>query len=77
MALLGWWMYQGVAFAARFPDLAPGSAGYKPQFAPQLYDDIDALPADARILTNNPQRVWWFTESRADVDGIHQAETWK
>ena len=23
-ALLGWWMYQGVAFAVRFPDLAPG-----------------------------------------------------
>lgn len=61
-ALLGWWMYQGVAFAARFPDLAPGGAGYKPQFAPQLYDVIDTLPADARILTNNPQRVWWFTD---------------
>ncbi|MEP7114477.1 MAG: hypothetical protein ABI862_14520 [Ilumatobacteraceae bacterium] len=61
-ALLGWWMYQGVAFAARFPDLAPGGAGYKAQFAPQLYDVIDALPDDARILTNNPQRVWWFTD---------------
>jgi hypothetical protein len=60
-ALLGWWMYQGVAFAARFPDLETGGAGYKPQFAPRLYDIVDALPADARILTNNPQRVWWFT----------------
>ena len=49
IALLGWWMYQGVAFAARFPDLAPGGAGYKPQFSPQLYDAIDELPADATM----------------------------
>jgi hypothetical protein len=70
MALLGWWMYQGVAFAARFPDLAPGGAGYKPQFAPQLYDVIDALPADARILTNNPQRVWWFTNREPTLMGF-------
>jgi hypothetical protein len=60
-ALLGWWLYQGVAFAVRFPDLAPGGAGYKPQFSVQLYDVIDGLPASATILTNNPQRVWWFT----------------
>src|SRR5690606_3022618 len=26
-AVLGWWCYQGVAFAARFPDLAPGGSG--------------------------------------------------
>ncbi|MEY2414906.1 MAG: hypothetical protein QOH53_240, partial [Ilumatobacteraceae bacterium] len=70
MALLGWWMYQGVAFAARFPDLAPGGAGYKPQFAPQLYDVINALPADARILTNNPQRVWWFTKREPTLMGF-------
>ena len=25
-ALLGWWIYQGAAFAVRFPDLAPGGA---------------------------------------------------
>ena len=70
MALLGWWMYQGAAFAGRFPDLAPGSAGYKPQFAPQLYDVIDGLPADARILTNNPQRVWWFTKREPTLMGF-------
>ena len=70
MALLSWWMYQGVAFAARFPDLAPGGAGYKAQFAPQLYDVIDALPADARILTNNPQRVWWFTDREPTLMGF-------
>ena len=69
-ALLGWWMYQGVAFAARFPDLAPGGAGYRPQFAPQLYDAIDALPDDARILTNNPQRVWWFTDREPTLMGF-------
>jgi len=62
VALLGWWMYQGVAFAVRFPDLAPTGAGYEKQFAPRLYDAIDALPADARVLTNNPQRVWWFSD---------------
>jgi len=61
-ALLGCWMYQGLALAVRFPDRAPTSSAYKPQFSPQLYDAIDALPADARILTNNPQRVWWFTD---------------
>jgi hypothetical protein len=60
-ALLGWWIYQGAAFAVRFPDLAPGGSGYKPQFSVQLYDTIDALPPDATVLTNNPQRVWWFT----------------
>jgi hypothetical protein len=69
-ASLGWWMYQGVAFAARFPDLAPGGAGYKPQFSPQLYDAIDALPADARILTNSPQRVWWFTYREPTLMGF-------
>jgi hypothetical protein len=69
-ALLGWWMYQGVAFAARFPDLAPGGAGYRAQFAPQLYDIIDALPADARIMTNNPQRVWWFTDREPTLMGF-------
>jgi hypothetical protein len=70
MALLGWWMYQGAAFAGRFPDFAPGGAGYKSQFAPQLYDVIDGLPADARILTNNPQRVWWFTKREPTLMGF-------
>ena len=70
IALLAWWTYQGVAFAARFPDLAPGGAGYKPQFAPRLYDVINALPADARILTNNPQRVWWFTDREPTLMGF-------
>ena len=70
--LLGWWMYQGVAFAVRFPDLAPGGAGYRPQFSPQLYDAIDALPSDARVLTNNPQRVWWFTDREPTLMGFTQ-----
>jgi hypothetical protein len=69
-ALLGWWMYQGVAFAARFPDFAPGGAGYKPQFSLQLYDEIDRLPPDATILTNNPQRVWWFTDREPTLMGF-------
>lgn len=62
IALLGWWVYQGAALAERFPDFAPGGSGYKPQFSPQLYDVIDALPDDAIVLTDNPQRVWWFTD---------------
>lgn len=62
VALLGWWVYQGAALAVRFPDFAPGGSGYKPQFSLQLYDVIDALPDDATILTDNPQRVWWFTD---------------
>ena len=70
--LLGWWMYQGAAFAVRFPDLAPGGAGYKAQFAPKLYDAIDALPHDARVLTNNPQRVWWFTNREPTLMGFTQ-----
>jgi hypothetical protein len=69
-ALLGWWMYQGAALAVRFPDFAPGGSGYKPQFSPQLYDVIDALPADARILTNSPQRVWWFTDREPTLMGF-------
>ncbi|HEY7625936.1 MAG TPA: hypothetical protein VH761_02670 [Ilumatobacteraceae bacterium] len=68
--VLVWWCYQGVAFAARFPDLAPGSSGYKPQFSPQLYDAIDALPGDAVILTNSPQRVWWFTDREPTLMGF-------
>ncbi len=61
VAVLGWWVYQGAALAVRFPDFAPGGSGYKPQFSPELYDVIDGLPADATVLTDNPQRVWWFT----------------
>jgi hypothetical protein len=68
--LLAWWMYQGAAFAVRFPDLAPGGAGYKAQFAPRLYEVIDALPADARVMTNNPQRVWWFTNREPTLMGF-------
>jgi hypothetical protein len=71
-ALLGWWMYHGAALAAQFPDFAPAGAGYKPQFSPQLYDVIDALPAGAHVLTNNPQRVWWFTDREPTLMGFTQ-----
>lgn len=70
VAVLGWWVYQGAAFAVRFPDLAPGGSGYRPQFAPQLYDEIDALPTDARVMTNSPQRVWWFTDREPTLMGF-------
>lgn len=65
-----WWCYQGVAFAARFPDLAPGGSGYRAQYAPELYDVIDDLPDDAIVLTNSPQRVWWFTEREPTLMGF-------
>jgi hypothetical protein len=61
-AAFGWWAYQGVTFAATFPDLAPSSSGYRPQFSAELYDKVSALPADAIVITNSPQRTWWFTD---------------
>ncbi len=68
--LLSWSLYNGAEFAGRFPALAPGGSGYKAQFAPRLYDAIDALPDDATILTNNPQRVWWFTDREPTLMGF-------
>ena len=68
--VLGWWCYHGVAFAIRFPDYEMGSSGNKAQYAPQLYDVIDGLPADAVVLTNNPQRVWWFTRREPTLFGF-------
>lgn len=55
------WAGYGVSMAAGRPDDLPASAAYRAQFAPALYDVIDRLPADAEILTNSPQRVWWHT----------------
>ena len=72
-ALLGWWMYQGVAFAVRFPDLAPGGAGYRPQFAPQLYDAIDALPDRRQDPDEQPAAGVVVHRSGTDLDGFHAA----
>lgn len=72
VAALGWWGYQGVTFATSFPDLAPAGSGYKAQFAPELYDAIDGLAVTATILTNSPQRVWWFTDREPTVMGFTQ-----
>jgi hypothetical protein len=55
------WSYQGVVAASDFPDALPYSAASRTQYAPALYDLIDALPSDATVLTNSPQRVWWQT----------------
>src|SRR4029079_6216691 len=93
-ALLAWWMYQGVAFAVRFPAPAPPSSASEQQlsahlryavdprssragqqFPPKLYDGIATLPADARILTNNPQRVWWFTDREPTQMGFTRPRT--
>ncbi len=59
-ALTAWWCVQGVAMADDVPGFLGGSAG-TPQFSPALYGAIDALPSEAIILTNNPQRVWFQT----------------
>ncbi len=74
-ALLGWWMYQGVAFAARFPDLAPASAGYKPQFSPQLYEAIDALPAGRTNPDQQSPTGVVVHGSGTDLHGFHAAST--
>lgn len=51
----------GVAAAADTPDRLVGSADNAELYAPELYALVAALPDDARVLTNNPQRVWWHS----------------
>ena len=57
--LASWWAFEGVAMANRTPQIVAIGAGSRTQFSSQLHDLIDALPADANVLTNSPQRVWW------------------
>jgi hypothetical protein len=52
----------GVVAAFETPDRLSGSSDNDQQFAPDLYDRVAALPEDANILTNNPQRVWWHSD---------------
>jgi len=47
--------------ARDLPRTLPYGAGSRTQYSPQLYDIVEALPADVNILTNSPQRVWWQT----------------
>jgi hypothetical protein len=51
------WAWQGVAMARDVPDLA--SSGDRSLYSPGLYAAVDALPADAQLLTNNPWGLWW------------------
>ncbi|HEY4333301.1 MAG TPA: hypothetical protein VGM78_12050, partial [Ilumatobacteraceae bacterium] len=50
-----------IAMARRVPDMVALGAGSRVMFSAQLYDAIDALPADATVMTDSPQRVWWQT----------------
>lgn len=59
--MLALWSYQGLTVARDLPEMLPYSAASRTLYAPALYDAIDALPADATVLTNSPQRVWWQT----------------
>ncbi|MGI9644434.1 MAG: hypothetical protein ACR2O6_03905, partial [Ilumatobacteraceae bacterium] len=61
-ALVALWSVAAGAMVARdFPDRLPASAANPERHGPELYEQVDALPADAAILTNSPQRVWWNT----------------
>lgn len=59
VALVCWSIFEGVAMAERVPEIVLIGAGSRTQFSRELFDLIDTLPADANVLTNSPQRVWW------------------
>jgi len=59
--VLAIWSFQGLTAARDFPEILPYSAASRTQYAPALYDAIEALPTGATVLTNSPQRVWWQT----------------
>ncbi len=62
VAVVGWSAYEGVAVADRLPDVVAIAAGSRTQTSKALFDLIDTLPADAHVLTNSPQRVWWQSD---------------
>ena len=62
VVVVGWSAYEGVAVADRVPDVVAIAAGSRTQTSKALFDLIDTLPADAHVLTNSPQRVWWQTD---------------
>ncbi|MEI7619551.1 MAG: hypothetical protein WCK14_13120 [Actinomycetota bacterium] len=59
VVVVGWSAYEGVAVADRAPHVVAIAAGSRTQTSKLLFDLIDTLPADAHVLTNSPQRVWW------------------
>ena len=54
---VAWSSWQGLVYAAELPALA--SSGWRSLYSEQLYDEIDALPAETVVITNNPWGVWW------------------
>jgi hypothetical protein len=55
--VVAWSSWQGLVYAAELPDLP--SSGSRSLYSGQLYDEIDALPAETVVITNNPWGVWW------------------
>jgi hypothetical protein len=54
------WVGTGLNAAQEFPERAEASIVNRNEAsAAALHDAVDGLPADAVILTNSPQRVWW------------------
>ena len=52
-------VFVGASAAVGTPDRVDVSVASRRPFAPELYDLVAALPDDAIVVTNNPQRVWW------------------
>ncbi|CAB4888326.1 unannotated protein [freshwater metagenome] len=61
VATASWWAFEGAVMAGDTPDIVAVGAGSRTMFSTELYELIEALPADANVLTNSPQRVWWQT----------------
>ena len=57
-----WSANEGTSLAQRTPQYLSASVGSRTQYAPALYDLVEALPERAHVLTNSPQRVWWHTD---------------
>jgi 4-amino-4-deoxy-L-arabinose transferase-like glycosyltransferase len=57
-------IWVGATWAAMmdFPDRARLSIIDRDEFSAAMHDEIDALPDDALILSNSPQRVWWHND---------------
>lgn len=57
-------IWVGATWAAMmdFPDRTRLSILERDEVSAAMHDVIDTLPADAVILTNSPQRVWWHND---------------
>ena len=53
------WSGLGLRLTNDFPARLSASAGSRSSFSSEMYDAVDALPKNAIVMTNSPQRVWW------------------